>query len=239
MHVHNGLKLGHKSTTRGDLSTTLFFRTALFNTTASTLAQFLPYNCSSPIMAAPEKKPSLGKVLVIGGNGFLGHHVVAQIIEEGWTTSQVSVIDLKCTRNRRPDADKVNYVEANITDEAAMLSVFSDIRPDVVIHTASPAAQGDDAVARELFKKVNVDGTKSILDACLATGVKALVYTSSASIMSDNKSDLYNADERWPVIRGDAQSEYYSETKVCLPSVPSTSLNSLTASILPSHLSIG
>jgi hypothetical protein len=32
--------------------------------------------------------------------------------------------------------------------------------------------------------------------------------------MSDNKSDLINADERWPLVRGHAQTEYYSETKV-------------------------
>ena len=35
-----------------------------------------------------------------------------------------------------------------------------------------------------------------------------------ASVISDGSTNLYNADERWPVIRGDQQKEYYSETKV-------------------------
>jgi sterol-4alpha-carboxylate 3-dehydrogenase (decarboxylating) len=64
-----------------------------------------------------------------------------------------------------------------------------------------------------MFKKVNVDGTKCVIEACQKTDVKALVYTSSASVISDNESDLINADERWPVITGKAQTEYYSQTK--------------------------
>lgn len=66
-----------------------------------------------------------------------------------------------------------------------------------------------------MYKKVNVDGTQCVIEACQKTGVKALVYTSSASVISDNATDLINADERWPVIPPKAQTEYYSQTKVC------------------------
>lgn len=154
----------------------------------------------------------LGKVLVIGGNGFLGHHVVNQLLAgDRWSTTSVSVIDLRCANNRHPAA---SYHEADITDADKIKSILEDVKPDVVIHTASPAPQADGAVAKDLFRRVNVDGTASIIAASQAAGVKALVYTSSASIISDNSSDLINADERWPVIRGEQQSEYYSETKV-------------------------
>jgi len=159
-----------------------------------------------------EKKPELGSVMVIGGCGFLGHHVVRVLLRD--YTCSVSVIDLRCTRNRRPDSDGVEYFEADITDTDKLVTIFDKARPNVVIHTASPAAQSDDSVSHALFKKVNIDGTASVVEACRKTGVKALVYTSSASVMSDNRSDLVNADERWPVIRGSDQSEYYSETKV-------------------------
>ncbi|KAK3372508.1 3-beta hydroxysteroid dehydrogenase/isomerase family-domain-containing protein [Podospora didyma] len=160
---------------------------------------------------ATEKKPDLGAVMVIGGCGFLGHHVVRLLLRD--YTCSVSVVDLRCVRNKRPDSDGVAYYEADITDAAKLETIFTKARPNVVIHTASPPAQSNDSVSHALFKKVNVDGTAAIVDACRKTGVTALVYTSSASVMSDNKSDLINADERWPVIRGADQSEYYSETK--------------------------
>ena len=67
-----------------------------------------------------------------------------------------------------------------------------------------------------LYRKVNVEGTKCVVEACQESGVKALVYTSSASVVSDNVSELVNADERWPVIGEHAQTEYYSLTKVTL-----------------------
>jgi sterol-4alpha-carboxylate 3-dehydrogenase (decarboxylating) len=159
-----------------------------------------------------EKKQNLGHVLVIGGCGFLGHHVVNLLLRS--YSGPVSVIDLRCSRNRRPDSDGVEYYEADITDSDKLLAVFKKAKPDVVIHTASPLAEGEDKVAHALFKKVNVDGTRSVVEACQKTGVKALVYTSSASVISDNTSDLINADERWPVIRGKLQTNYYSETKV-------------------------
>lgn len=166
-----------------------------------------------------KEKLSLGRVLVIGGCGFLGHHVVRLLLRD-WNCTAVSVVDLRCTRNRRPDSDGVEYVEADITDADNLVKILGRLRPDVVIHTASPPAQGSGAVVNAVFKKVNVDGTRAVVAACQQADVKALVYTSSASVMSDNRSDLINASEEWPVIRGSAQSEYYSETKVSSSETP-------------------
>ncbi|KAI1447966.1 NAD(P)-binding protein [Annulohypoxylon stygium] len=184
-------------------------------------------------------QPLLGRVLVIGGCGFLGHHVVNLLLRD-WT-STVSVVDLKCQRNRRPDSDGVEYVEADITDADGLLKVFGKLKPDVVIHTASPPAQGLGAVANDVFKKVNVDGTRAVISACQKSGVKALVYTSSASVMSNNKDDLINANEDYPVIRGKMQTEYYSETKahaeqLVLEANRADGSEFLTAAIRPSGI---
>lgn len=62
--------------------------------------------------------------------------------------------------------------------------------------------------------KVNVNGTNNLLKAAQDVDVKAFVFTSSASVIMDAENDLTNADERWPVIVGDAQPEYYTHTKV-------------------------
>jgi sterol-4alpha-carboxylate 3-dehydrogenase (decarboxylating) len=153
-------------------------------------------------------KPLLGKVLVIGGAGMLGHHVVEQLLER-WT-AEVLVLDLAKPKMPFPG---VAYHEGNITDAEATDALIGRLAPDVVIHTASPAPQAEGAIAHELFRTVNIDGTKNIVDACQHHGVKALVYTSSASVVCDNATDLINANERFPVIRGEMQTEYYTETK--------------------------
>lgn len=149
-------------------------------------------------------------VLVIGGCGFLGHHIVSQLLAP--STSSVSVLDLHTTHNR---LDGATYHSADITSRTAVREVLQKAKPQIIIHTASPVANaGHNAAQKALYYKVNVEGTRNLLEqAGEVGGVKAFVYTSSASVISDNQSDLVNADERWPVLRAPLQKEYYSETK--------------------------
>ncbi|KAF4122546.1 sterol-4alpha-carboxylate 3-dehydrogenase (decarboxylating) [Geosmithia morbida] len=156
----------------------------------------------------------LGRVIVVGGNGFLGSHIVNQALGDSdstasWTATSVASVDLRCERNRN---ERATYHECDITDVDKLTSIFEELKPDVVIHTASPVA-ADSSVSHDLFRKVNIDGTLAVIRASQQSGAKALVYTSSASVISDDKNDLINADERWPVIRGSQQGSYYSETK--------------------------
>jgi sterol-4alpha-carboxylate 3-dehydrogenase (decarboxylating) len=156
----------------------------------------------------PSAKQPLGNVLVIGGCGFLGHNIV-NLIHSSYI-AKVSVVDLYTTKNRRPDSDGVAYYDGNITDLEALLVIFKKCKPEVVIHTASPTLVGGN---KEMYFNVNVVGTGNVVKACQQTGVKALVYTSSASVIHDTVSDLINADERWPIIPQHLQAEYYSWTK--------------------------
>lgn len=83
---------------------------------------------------------------------------------------------------------------------------------------------------------MNVEGTKNLIDVAGAGGgseggsgemskketrtnntrraCRAFVFTSSPSVISDGKSDLVNADERWPYVPLEKQEEYYAQTKV-------------------------
>ncbi|KAF9882807.1 erg26, C-3 sterol dehydrogenase [Aspergillus nanangensis] len=190
-----------------------------------------------------DKRPTveLGTVLVVGGCGFLGWHIVDQLLNFPSETdpsvalpkpqgdsrfeypqlssryprclAKVAVVDLRTSNNRLPGAD---YYDGDITSTESMLSVFRKVKPDIVIHTATPnVLEGN----KELLRKVNVDGTKTLLEvAGGASGdwggnCKAFVYTSSSSVVHDTQSDLINVNEEWPYIRGKRQLEYYSETK--------------------------
>lgn len=159
-------------------------------------------------MSHTESTPSLGKVVVVGGCGFLGGHIVNLIVKRHPQT-QVAVLDLRTNSNRNA-SHNVSYHDGDITDLSAMKALFSQIRPDAVIHTASPHFD----LKPEIHDKVNVGGTKNLLEAAQVAGVKAFVYTSSASVILDAVTELVNADERWPLVTGKAQPEHYTTTKV-------------------------
>ncbi|KAF2729680.1 hypothetical protein EJ04DRAFT_580467 [Polyplosphaeria fusca] len=160
-------------------------------------------------MASPQDSaPSLGKVIVIGGCGFLGHHIV-KLLAERHPQTQISVLDLRTNSNRLPSPN-VSYHEVDITNYDQIQSLFSQIKPDGVIHTAATHAF---IKSKEIMDNVNVGGTKNLLKAAQETGVKAFVYTSSASVVLSPKTELVNADETWPLVTGDAQPEYYTTTK--------------------------
>ncbi|MCJ1397342.1 erg26, C-3 sterol dehydrogenase [Xylographa trunciseda] len=185
----------------------------------------------------PSQKP-LGSILVIGGCGFLGHNIVKQLLSPQYSAS-VSVLDLHTTRNRVPNVD---YYDADITSPSAVTEVFEKVRPQTIIHTASPTVYADNPQPA-LYKKVNVDGTRNLLDRAGEIGcVKAFIYTSSASVVHDGIGDLTNASELWPVLRAPIQREPYSDTKaeaeglVLAANRGDTNSNMLTCSIRPAAI---
>lgn len=168
-------------------------------------------------MATTHPPPKLStSVLVIGGCGFLGHHIVSQLLEP--STAQISVLDLRTTQNRLQGA---KYYDADITSPSTVRDVLQKVKPQIIIHTASPTQVQEGAQtavqkkkAREIYYKVNVEGTRNLIEQAGEIGcVKAFVFTSSASVVHDTVSNLINADERWPILRAPLQREYYSETK--------------------------
>ena len=147
------------------------------------------------------------RVLVIGGCGFLGHHIVQHLLDAG--VAHVSVLDLRTDRNRLAN---VKYYDGDITSEADVDAVLSQEKPVALIHTASPLAAAH--VPNSVYDKVTIHGTQKLLERAGHAGtVQAFVYTSSASVVHDYAADLRFADETWPVLRIPDTPDYYGHTK--------------------------
>jgi sterol-4alpha-carboxylate 3-dehydrogenase (decarboxylating) len=154
---------------------------------------------------------SLGRVLVTGGCGCLGYHIVTQLVE-GHDATEVFVLA------RAPDhnlVDGAQYLKADVTKRDEVDAVLRKVKPKVVIHTvaALPIGPGSKNLANLL--KVNVEGTRNVLEASQAVGVKAFVNSSSPSIVHTGRPShqLYDADETLPVLHPPEQKQLYSHTK--------------------------
>jgi len=116
-------------------------------------------------------------ILVIGGTGFLGSHIVEQLAARGGEETAV-VLDL-VEPSEQARVQNVQYLKGDIRDEARIVEVLNEVKPSVVLHTASPVH----GLPSKIYYEVNDAGTRNIVQACLKTSVKKLVYTSSTGVV--------------------------------------------------------
>ncbi|KAF9159681.1 erg26, C-3 sterol dehydrogenase [Actinomortierella ambigua] len=141
------------------------------------------------------------KCLVTGGNGFLGRWIVADLVKR--TDYDITILDIAIPANV-VNTHRLTYLAGDITDKEGVQQALKG--HDICIHVASPPHD----FPPEKFRFINIQGTQNVIDGCLAEGVGRLIYTSSASVVSDG-SPLENADETWPIPK--TFIETYSETK--------------------------
>ncbi|XP_024139944.1 sterol-4-alpha-carboxylate 3-dehydrogenase, decarboxylating [Oryzias melastigma] len=148
---------------------------------------------------ATRLRPSSKRCAVIGGSGFLGRHLVEKLLERGYA---VSVFDIR----QSYELPGVTFHQGDLCDKQALLSALQDA--SLVFHCASPAPGSDD---RQLFERVNVVGTQTVIQACMEAGVQKLVLTSSASVVYEG-TDIKNGKEDLPYAR--KPIDYYTQTKI-------------------------
>ena len=140
-------------------------------------------------------------VVVTGGLGFLGRHIVEALAGAG--VAQVAIFDLE-PRDKSAAAwvaeldaaspgTKVVLVAGNLLDEASVRSALAGA--EAVVHCASPHPQHS---SDKLLNDVIIGGTRTLLAACAASGVRSLVLTSSASVVFSGV-DQPGADESTPI----------------------------------------
>ena len=111
-----------------------------------------------------------GDALVTGATGFLGRALCRELLDRGW--------DVSGTRRETSDTgdlDEVNWIVADALDPEAIRDAVAG--HDYVFHLAGIGLMSAD---EETVWRVNVEGTRNVLDACREEGVERVVFTSTA-----------------------------------------------------------
>ncbi|KAJ4328859.1 hypothetical protein N0V84_000646 [Fusarium piperis] len=147
--------------------------------------------------------PLLSPVLVVGGCGFLGYHLVRHLLADS-ESGDVHVVDRDISKNRHENA---TYVSGSITDGEFLHSLVAEIKPRVIFHMASPIASLPASREGE-FLETNVKGTEVLLTvAAESEWVQAFVYTSSVDIYTDPPYlNVVESHALWPA--SDKSNEY-------------------------------
>jgi UDP-glucose 4-epimerase len=116
------------------------------------------------------------RILVTGGAGFIGSHVVDAFLGAG---HEVSVVDNLATGNPAWLAGKRLRLHALDLRSARLAEVFEAERPEVVAHLAAQAAVSRSVADPAFDASVNILGGLNLLECCRRAGVKRLIYSSS------------------------------------------------------------
>jgi len=166
------------------------------------------------------------KVVVTGGSGCLGIAIV-QRLRNRLPHALIHVLDISIPIKNGDSSSGVEYHQADVCDALAISSLITQIKPEVVIHTAGliPSAAKRLGVGDVGLRKVNIDGTQNILNAAKSAGsVVAFVYTSSCDVVKgDSWGNLSNVDES--ITPPQKFDETYPETKVLIHSFLYTHFN--------------
>lgn len=158
------------------------------------------------------------KVLISGGTGFVGSATVRALAARH-PGCAITVIDRSPPRAEHILPKTIQCMQVDVTSAAEVDRAIQTVKPDIIIHTAGIVPSVVDRFSRRLERevwKINVEGTRIMLNAALESDVEAFIYTSSCCVVTDDLSTPYcNIDEEWPTSH---TSLIYGESKVVQPS---------------------
>ena len=125
------------------------------------------------------------KIIVTGGSGFLGSHMIPALEAEGHTILNIDI--------REPKYVFVETVIADILDTDKMKEVIRDA--DAVLHLAGLIEAGESVKDPQKFIDVNISGTVSVLEAMRENGINIILFSSSAAVYGEPQNIPIQEDD--------------------------------------------
>lgn len=148
------------------------------------------------------------RALVTGGNGFLGAHLIERLLSERMEI--FALVRRTSNLDEVHSRDQIQLEYGDITDKSSLIQAFQNSKPDVVFHLAGYI--GYKKTERDLMEKINVQGTKNIIEAMVETKVPKIVHMSSVVAVGAGYRRTEILDENSPYNLGPLNLGYF-ETK--------------------------
>jgi len=123
------------------------------------------------------------KALITGANGFTGSHLVKALLQRGDTV--VAFVRKSSDLSRLADYS-VEYAYGDVSDRLSLQQAMAGV--DVVFHTAAYVELG--VVDEARMDRINVEGTRNVLEAAQQAGVSKLIYCSTIGIYGDTHGQI-------------------------------------------------
>jgi UDP-glucose 4-epimerase len=120
-------------------------------------------------------------ILVVGGAGYIGSHMVKQLLDSG---HDVSALDNLSNGHRDAVLDG-HFIEGDVGDRELVTQLMTATRFDAVMHFASFIEVGESVRDPAGYYQNNVVNTKTLLDAMLDCGIKHFIFSSTAAIFGE------------------------------------------------------
>lgn len=137
-------------------------------------------------------------ILVTGGTGYIGSHTCVELLNAG---KEIVVVD-NFSNSSRESAKRVSeitgrdfpVIECDIRDKAGLKKVFETYAIEAVIHFAGLKAVGESCKKPVEYYDNNINGTLCLIDVMRQSGVKNLVFSSSATVYGSENSVPFNEE---------------------------------------------
>lgn len=149
------------------------------------------------------------KVLVIGGAGYIGSHVVKELLKSGHKITVFDNLSTGLMQNLFPEND---FIAGDIMVPEHLDEAFSR-GFDAFIHLAAYKAAGESMIVPEKYSSHNITGTINILNSAIAHNCKNMVFSSSAAVFGEPK--YLPIDEKHPT----NPENYYGYTKLAIEQI--------------------
>lgn len=128
-------------------------------------------------------------ILVTGGAGYIGSHTCLELLQAGFNVVVVDNLSNSkiesLNRVKRIIAKDLIFYQVDIRDQTALTEIFIEHPIDAVVHFAGLKAVGESCEIPLNYYQNNIYGTLVLLEVMQEQGVKALVFSSSATVYGD------------------------------------------------------